>query len=302
MKARERNRLPDSAFGLPEDRAYPMYRVWGDRALPDAEHAGNAKARARQQFDLGHLSRAELNKINRKANAVLRECGASAARNPITAAEAKRQRRQLMKEIDRDLRDRDRAQLAALRTAVKGARASKRAQLKEAREQCAEAGERYKQWRDGARVGLRRVIDEQKEKTRDVCRSTRLEVGASADVTIARALAELEDERRHQATMKRSARAQKARATKRASKRERRAESDDAVRHNLPPELVPVFDEVRRDIKASAHRSRTESFLEWVEDNEGEVLRMQADSAADDAEREIAEHMAAEWAAYEGAA
>ena len=42
---------------------------------------------------------------------------------------------------------------------------------------------------------------------------------------------------------------------------ERQAESDDEVRSNIPPELVALFERVKRGIKASPRMSRTESFL-----------------------------------------
>jgi hypothetical protein len=58
----ERNALPDAAFGLPEQRAYPM---------PDRRHARNAKARASAAFDRGHLSWAQKCWIDRKADALL---------------------------------------------------------------------------------------------------------------------------------------------------------------------------------------------------------------------------------------
>ena len=45
-----RNALPDSAFGLPETRAYPM---------PDAAHARNAKARAAEEYGVGNLTAEE---------------------------------------------------------------------------------------------------------------------------------------------------------------------------------------------------------------------------------------------------
>ena len=56
---------------------------------------------------------------------------------------------------------------------------------------------------------------------------------------------------------------------------ERTQEDDDAVRSNLPPELVPVFERHRRAFKGSAKRSRTEAFLEWAEENPDEILAVQ---------------------------
>jgi hypothetical protein len=57
-----RDALPDSAFGLPERRAYPM---------PDASHARNAKARAAEELHKGNLSEAEKARIDRMADGIL---------------------------------------------------------------------------------------------------------------------------------------------------------------------------------------------------------------------------------------
>jgi hypothetical protein len=59
-----RNALPDSAFGLPDKRTYPM---------PDASHARNAKARASEEFHKGKLSSAEKALVDRKADDLLGE-------------------------------------------------------------------------------------------------------------------------------------------------------------------------------------------------------------------------------------
>lgn len=62
LKAKTRNALPKSEFGLPGSRKYPM---------PDKSHAANAKARATQQVAKGKLSSADAAKIRAKANRVL---------------------------------------------------------------------------------------------------------------------------------------------------------------------------------------------------------------------------------------
>lgn len=62
LTAKQRNKLPKKDFGLPDEEKYPM---------EDRSHAGNAKARAQQQYDKGNLSKDELNKIDRKANGIL---------------------------------------------------------------------------------------------------------------------------------------------------------------------------------------------------------------------------------------
>jgi hypothetical protein len=62
LTEKKRDRLKASTFGLPEERKYPM---------PDASHAANAKARAAQQVKKGNLTKAEEQKIDRKADRIL---------------------------------------------------------------------------------------------------------------------------------------------------------------------------------------------------------------------------------------
>ena len=56
-----RKKLPKSDFALPGGR-YPV---------EDKKHARDAKARASQGYNAGHLNAAEKTKIDRKADAVL---------------------------------------------------------------------------------------------------------------------------------------------------------------------------------------------------------------------------------------
>ena len=62
LKAARRNKLPESTFGLPGSRKYPM---------PDRSHAANAKSRASQMVSKGKLSPASAAKIRAKANRIL---------------------------------------------------------------------------------------------------------------------------------------------------------------------------------------------------------------------------------------
>jgi hypothetical protein len=61
----ERKKLPDDKFALPGHK-YP---------IEDAAHARNAKARASQQAKAGHLSEADLKKVDAKADEVLKNKG-----------------------------------------------------------------------------------------------------------------------------------------------------------------------------------------------------------------------------------
>ena len=63
LTTKERNDLPKKEFAGP-DRSYPV---------PDRSHAANAKARAQQQYNKGHISLSMLHHIDEKANKVLGE-------------------------------------------------------------------------------------------------------------------------------------------------------------------------------------------------------------------------------------
>lgn len=67
--------------------------------------------------------------------------------------------------------------------------------------------------------------------------------------------------------------------------RERLQESDDAVRAELPPELLPVWERVRRTIRATGYATRVECFLDWVHDHSAEVARYQAEALERDVRR-----------------
>jgi hypothetical protein len=80
LKSKDRYALPDWAFGLAGDgsrssRKYPLYVL--DRQgypVPSKSHAINAKARAKQQLDEGHLRRPQYNEIVKKADDVIARC------------------------------------------------------------------------------------------------------------------------------------------------------------------------------------------------------------------------------------
>lgn len=78
-----------------------------------------------------------------------------------------------------------------------------------------------------------------------------------------------------------------------------RSESDDEVRQNIPPELLPTFEVVKRSIKAHDRKSRTEAFLEWVEAHPSEIVYVEPSD--EDYERSYAQRRVGEdaaWSAY----
>lgn len=62
LTTKSRNALPRKEFAGP-DRSYP---------IPDRSHAANAKARAQQQYNKGHISLSMLHHIDAKADKVLK--------------------------------------------------------------------------------------------------------------------------------------------------------------------------------------------------------------------------------------
>ena len=64
LTTKGRNRLADKKFALPEERKYP---------IEDRAHAANAKVRASMENHKGKMSRAEFDKINAAADAVLKK-------------------------------------------------------------------------------------------------------------------------------------------------------------------------------------------------------------------------------------
>jgi hypothetical protein len=211
----------------------------------------------------------------------------------MTPVEGRRQRRELMRSIEREHRQAARQRVAELRAALKDARTMRRIALVQARQRC--HAERV-----AARARARQLYAEGIARLRDATRQERLAARQACDANLAaargikerilRARAELEAERKYQRDMKRIERANRARTLefKRTSKAERRAESDDEVRGNIPPEFVALFERVKRGIKASPRMSRTEAFLHYAEENPEEVLEAISDTT-DELVRQLAE-------------
>jgi len=62
LSEKQRDKMPESTFGLPDERKYPM---------PDKSHARNAKSRASQAQNAGRITAAEEKQIDRKADKIL---------------------------------------------------------------------------------------------------------------------------------------------------------------------------------------------------------------------------------------
>lgn len=178
-------------------------------------------------------------------------------------------KKKLMKEIERERRAALRARLAELAGLIKAARAQRREAVQGIRVQCRLA-----------RQKLRTVCHRRAEAAKE----------RGAELVAARAR-EAREVRETDTLIKRGDRRHAGGVVKaRSSSKERQQESDDAVVGNLPAGLVPVFLKIRRQVKGGPRTTRTEAFLEWVEENPGEVYAIQSEQAERDLARLVAEH------------
>ena len=182
----------------------------------------------------------------------------------------------LWRDIDRDERRKKREKLAELRVQLRRARAQRKEAMKSAVERCRSerlaARERARVLRIRGLAELREAARLERVSARDTCAVSKAE--AKSKDAVERRRAELAAAAKYQAEMRRIERGNRVRRREHAHATylERRTESDDEVRSNIPADLVPLFERVRRGIKGSARMTRTEGFLKYAEEHPDEVL------------------------------
>lgn len=197
-----------------------------------------------------------------------------AARRELARWRLRELRRQL-----REVRSARPAQLRSVRQLCREGRALVRAEQAASRDRLRE---RLRQERIEAQQRWR----DQRQEARQACAAAKVEVRRSGLTKLERSRAELVAERTRQRTEREitRARAVAEKRGRRATSIERLQESDDAVRRDIPAELMPVFERVKGQIRGSALRSRSEAFIEWAAENPDEVraiLYEQADREAE---------------------
>lgn len=173
-------------------------------------------------------------------------------------------KRKLRREIERARRATFKARLVELGELIKAARIARREAILGVKQDCAQK-----------RIDLRQS-----------CQTRAAVAKASGASEVARRRSKLLEEKGFEQKMRAHERPGKLRSTT----GERRQESDDEVRSNLEPDMVPVFNAVRKHIKGAARKSRTEAFLQWAEENPGEVY----DLMQHDADKYLAQLLAEE--------
>lgn len=193
------------------------------------------------------------------------------------------------------LKARAEAELRRLKVAITVARRRRREALQRARAQCRKARVnvrlQVKEFRSREMARINAEVAELRAAARNQCEARKYRIRTAGERAIARKAAEA----RAELTLQRKLKHADRHGVRRLNTAiERRAESDDAVRSNLPAELLPVFERVKSHIRGSRHRTRTEAFLEWAEEHPEDVLAYQGDATDREVARLVAEHEATE--------
>lgn len=202
-----------------------------------------------------------------------------------TAAQQKRDRRELLRQIAADHRAKDRRKLVELRAAIREAVATRKTRMTAAVQSCrtgrASLRERKKQLRAVRRIETNAILDDMVQAERGTCAAGKDEARQAPK----RARGALKAERAAQRALRRQEKSLRSTrpGLKRTSARERAGESDDEVRRNIPDDLKVYFEKVKKQVKGSPRQSRTEAFLRMAEEHPGEVVNAQET----DAERAI---------------
>lgn len=178
------------------------------------------------------------------------------------------------KALQAQIRHKRKEVVPQLRALVKQLERDRKKRLRECKRECKHAQRKAKRAATIAKRKLEQHIRRARKKAGSVCNSCRLD-NDKALSAFQTALGELNKERESIEQLRKKVSTMKSTQGRAGGKKsaEVRAESDDAVIFNLGEnrELIGLFKSVRRKIKASPRRSRTEAFLEWVHDHPEEL-------------------------------
>jgi hypothetical protein len=180
--------------------------------------------------------------------------------------------RALRRLAERDRRASDRAALKRLRANLKHARKLRVQRMREIYEVCRVAKESLKHRAIAMRAATREKIEKLRASSRADCDRCKVKARERGTHSVTRAIAALEAEARHQKFMRLHAKPVRRVEPTRRRAADAIAESDSEVVNNIPHELVVVWEHVKGQIRGTPRRSRTEAFLEWVAENQPDVM------------------------------
>lgn len=184
------------------------------------------------------------------------------------------------------IRAREKAELARLKLELGAAKERRKRLLREARSLCRRGRETLKARIKAKREALKLEAAAARKAERGACRARKAMARASGARSVAAVKSAILAERKAHRTQR-----LQAGEVKRRTAREARQESDDAVLRDIPAELAGVYERHRARFKGSAHQ-RAERFLEWAEENPGEVVALQQADADREVARLVREHTA----------
>jgi hypothetical protein len=226
----------------------------------------------------------------------------------ITRAEGKRFRKGLLRDLAAGDRKRQSVTLSKLMRERAAKKKERREKLKKAKTRCcatvrsarARAAETYALDRThdheavkaAARSATTARVAKRSATVRtafNTCAADRSAVEATAAKAVGEVQKQITEEKDFRHDMRTIKRTNDARDKdrRRASSAERRSESDGAVVANIPEELIPLWNRVKQKIKGSDRRSRTEEFLQYVEENPDEVIDARQAYADRELDREL---------------
>lgn len=182
----------------------------------------------------------------------------------------------LQKEIRAEQQRVKLAKARALAAKLKAARLAKRHALQGVRAGCraerARVSASIKARRAKIAAEIKALAAQERHDAKSACRVGISRAVATVSPALETAKADLAAERAYLAELRRLETAARARerSTPRPLRQVRSRESDDEVRQNIPPELLGLFERVRRSVKGSPRMSRTEAFLKYAEEHAGE--------------------------------
>ena len=174
---------------------------------------------------------------------------------------------QLLRDIAADQRKKAKAKIARHKREILAARTSRKPRLTAAQVQC--------------------VLERERARAQCAARKGAVRTSVRTDIATAREILARD-----------AADAREMRAATRfgriwAQPKPRRAlhsESDDAVRANIDPDLIPFFNRVRSSVHGTPYKSRTEAFLQLVQESPGDVAESLAEHGEEASEAMIAEY------------
>lgn len=179
--------------------------------------------------------------------------------------------RELERFATRERKRAARLRLAALRAALSKARIERKERIRAARDACRTARAQLKVRAKQLRSELQAAIVNERTAGRQSCQATR---DATREQTLRKMLAARGDVHtaRDALRLLRNLPPQTRHAV---GPHTSRAETDAEVLRNIPRELVGVFHAVKSQLPRGARLSKTEAFLEWVQENGARVYEIQ---------------------------